>query len=756
LIGKTIFQYNIIEKLGEGGMGVVYKALDTKLDRFVALKFLPQHLSQSDEEKQRFIREAKAASALDHPNICTIYEISETEEGQIFISMAYYTGETIKDKIERGTVPVQEVLDYIVQAAQGLSKAHAEGIIHRDIKPANIMVTADGVVKLVDFGLAKMSSQTQLTKVGTTLGTASYMSPEQTRGEVVDARTDVWSLGVVLYELLTGERPFRGDYEQAVIYSILNEDPEPVANLEQVPNELWRIIKKTLQKHSANRYKKMTELIKNLKAIKKTLEAKQHILASGKANSIPSIVVLPFENMSADPEQEYFCDGMAEEIINALVNVQGLRVAARTSAFAFKGKQVDVREIGRKLSVDIVLEGSVRKAGTRLRITAQLTEVDDGYHIWSERYDRELQDVFEIQDGISRSIVDVLKVKLKIANDEPLVKRATENLEAYDAYLRGIYYYNLRTENDNDNAIKFFERATNLDFTFALAFAALADAYIEKFFSYQPAKRWEEKAFVALEKALAIDSQLAEAHVAKGLLLWTKSHNFPHENAIDEFKQAIAIKPGMVEAHLELARVIWHVGLLDEGFKEIQKAIEIDPTQIKGKFRMGYLEIHRGNFTKALALLRKIPSALYAESKDAMIAMCLFYLDRKEEAYAQIQRADENASYDPNFLSTEAILLADARKEKEAVKKINLAIEKGRHLGHFHHIANNIAEAYAIMNKKKLALDWLEETAEDGFPCYLWFEKDPCLQNIRNEPRFKALIKRLRMKWDPTNLGGSF
>jgi len=592
--------------------------------------------------------------------------------------------------------------------------------------------------------------------MGTTSGTIAYMSPEQSKGEDVDQRTDIWSLGVVMYEMLTGELPFKGDYEQAVVYSILNEKPEPITNLEQVPRKLRLVIEKTLQKESSNRYEKMAELKKDLTSIKKTIEAKQQKLPSGKGTFLPSIVVLPFENMSADPEQEYFCDGMAEEIINALVNVQCLRVAARTSAFAFKGIQEDVREIGRKLSVDKVLEGSVRKAGTRLRITAQLIDVADGYHIWSERYDRELQDVFEIQDEISHAIVDALKVRLKIASDKPLVKRATENLEAYDAYLRGIYFYNLRTENDNDIAINFLEQATALDFKFTLAFATLAEAYIEKFFSYQPEKKWEEKAFVALEKALAIDSPLAEAHVAKGLLLWTKSHHFPHENAIDEFRQAIAIRPSMVEAHIELARVNWHVGLLDEGFKEIQKAIEIDPTQIKGKFRMGYLEMHRGNFAEALSLFRIIHPASYAESKDALIAICLFYLARKEEANAQLQQASEDASNDPGFLSTEAILLADAGKEKEAVEKINLAIERGRHLGHFHHIANNIAEAYAIMNKKKPALDWLDETAEDGFPCYPWFEKDPCLQNIRNEPRFKALIKRLRMKWDPANIGGSF
>ncbi|MFQ6008752.1 MAG: protein kinase, partial [Candidatus Zixiibacteriota bacterium] len=394
MISNTISHYKILEKLGSGGMGVVYKAQDTKLDRYVALKFLPLALSQDEENKKRFINEAKAASALNHPNIATIYEIDEVD-GQMFIAMEYIEGkalnEIIHTNLSKGST-LRKVLDYAIQITEGLSKAHAKGIIHRDIKPANILVTEEGLVKIVDFGLAKLAGRTMLTKEGTTLGTVAYMSPEQTQGTDIDHQTDIWSLGAVIYEMLTGEPPFKGDYEQAVIYSILNEEPKPLYDFrDDVPHKLAQLVDKALQKASKERHENMAELQEALRSVA------QPMRSAGQKEGVPAIAVLPFANMSADPQQEYFCDGMAEEIINALVNVEGLRVAARTSAFAFKGKQEDIREIGRKLSVDKVLEGSVRKAGNRLRVTAQLIDVADGYHLWSERYDRELQDIFAIQ-----------------------------------------------------------------------------------------------------------------------------------------------------------------------------------------------------------------------------------------------------------------------------------------------------------------------------------------------------------------------
>jgi serine/threonine protein kinase len=440
MIGNTISHYKILERLGAGGMGVVYKAEDTKLGRTVALKFLPSDLTRDSEAKKRFIQEARAASALDHPNICTVHEIDETAEGQLFIAMTCYEGESLKAKIERGPLKLDEALDIAVQIAQGLAKAHEQKIIHRDIKPANILITKDGLVKIVDFGLAKLAGRTKLTRTGATPGTASYMSPEQLRGGEADHRSDIWALGVVLYEMTTGETPFKGDYEQAVSYSIVNEPSKPIRNLRpEVPAEMERLIEKTLAKDPNERYQKTTELLGALQALKRRFESRAADAGHSDEKSIPSIAVLPFTNMSPDPENQYFGDGLAEELINALAQIKGVRVAARTSAFRFREEEVDIREIGEKLNVGTVLEGSVRKAGSRLRITAQLINIEDGYHIWSERFDREMRDIFDIQDEITRAIVDQLRVELVGPKDRPLVSSCTENLEAYSAFLKGRY-----------------------------------------------------------------------------------------------------------------------------------------------------------------------------------------------------------------------------------------------------------------------------------------------------------------------------
>ncbi|MCZ6776598.1 MAG: protein kinase, partial [Ignavibacteria bacterium] len=478
MVGRTISHYKILEKLGEGGMGTVYKAQDLKLDRSVALKFLPSYLSQAEEEKKRFVHEAKAASALDHPNICTIHEIDQTEDGQMFIAMACYEGKTVKEKIEHGPPPLDQAIDITIQVAQGLAKAHSQGIIHRDLKPANIMVTNDGMVKILDFGLAKLAGQTKLTKTGATLGTAAYMSPEQVKGVSADHRIDIWAFGVVLYEMVTGKQPFAGDYEQAVMYSIIHEEVEPMTTLRnEVPPELEQLVQKAMNKDANERHENMDELLAELELVKHSFVAEDVRSSTRKEKPLPSIAVLPFVNMSAHSENEYFSDGLAEELINALTKIKGLQIVARTSAFSFRGKEIDIREIGRKLNVRTVLEGSVRKAGNRLRITVQLVKVADGYQLWSERYDKEMDDVFAIQDEISLAIVERLKVELLSEEKATLAKRYTENPEAYSLYLKGRYYWNKRTAEGFRKAIENFRTAIAEDPTYASAYAGLADSY---------------------------------------------------------------------------------------------------------------------------------------------------------------------------------------------------------------------------------------------------------------------------------------
>ncbi len=396
LIGKTISHYRIIEKLGEGGMGVVYRAEDTRLERTVALKFLSPDMTRDASATERFVQEAKAAAALNHPNICTVHEIDEAD-GRTFIAMECVEGENLKVKITSGTLELNEAVDVAAQVAEGLAAAHERGIVHRDIKPANIVVTPGSRAKIMDFGLVRMAGGAQLTRLGTTVGTVAYMSPEQARGETVDHRTDIWSLGVVLYEMLTGKRPFTGDRDQTVIYSILNDDPESItSHVSGVPPEIAGILVKALAKDPTARYQSAGNLAADLKAFRQRLTSDPTAAISVEPEALPSIAILPFANMSPDPENDYFGDGLAEELANALAQLPQLRVAARTSAFQFRGKDSDIREIGTKLNVGTVLEGSVRKAGNRLRVTAQLISVSDGFHLWSDRYDREMEDVFAV------------------------------------------------------------------------------------------------------------------------------------------------------------------------------------------------------------------------------------------------------------------------------------------------------------------------------------------------------------------------
>ena len=737
MIGKTISHYKILEKLGGGGMGVVYKAEDTKLKRTVALKFLPPAFSLDEEAKQRFIKEAQAASSFDHPNICTIHEIDETDDGQLFISMAHYEGETLKKKIERGQIKIEEAIDIVSQVAEGLNRAHKKGIVHRDIKPANIFITNDGIAKILDFGLAKVSSQAQITTMGTTMGTVAYMSPEQTKGEEVNYRTDIWSFGVVLYEMLTGELPFKGDYEQAVIYSILNEDPKSITELHRnIPSQLTHIVEKTLQKNPIDRYQTIKDLIMEINSVDKSGRSIKETKVTH------TVAVLPFANMSNDKEQEYFCDGMTEDIINDLAHLEGLQVVARTSSFALKDKNLDIREIGLKLGAHAIVEGSVRKAGNRLRITAQLVNVADGYHLWSERYDRELEDVFAIQEEISNSIVNALKIELTGEADAPVVKRSTNNLEAYDLYLKGRYFWNTRQSGGMEKAKQHFEKAVEIDPTYALAYAGLADYYnIMGWYEYSPPMECFPKAKQAALKAIELGDKLAEAHSALAFAKWT--FDWDLRSAERGFKHALELNPNFSTAHMWYSNFLVMTGRTEEGFVEIEKALTIDPLSLNIKACSGYLFYVAGQYDRAVN-----------QCKNTLEMNPDFELARKILTLTYEQQSKYNDAIDegvkicqdfksPQHIANLGYAYARTSNYAEATKSLDKLIN----LSQKEYVSSyQIASIYSGLDDIEHALEWLEKAVKERSTMLVLVMVDPMFKNLHADARFKEILRKIGLE----------
>jgi adenylate cyclase len=625
----------------------------------------------------------------------------------VFIAMAHIEGADLRKKTRSGPLEPAEAVNIAIQIAEGLDAAHRSGTVHRDVKSANVMLTEDGRAIVTDFGLAKLAGRTQITRTNTAMGTAAYMSPEQARGDEVDHRTDIWSLGVCLYEMVTGRMPFQGDYEATVVYSILNDEPVSVSRLRpEVPLELESIIDKSMSKDVENRYQDMNEMLEELRSV---LEGPR---PSSRAKSPPSIAVLPFADMSAQKDQEYFCDGIAEEIINDLMRLEGLSVVARTSSFAFKGQAEDIRKIGRKLGAERVLEGSVRKAGNQLRITAQLVDVADGYHIWSAQYDRAMEDVFAIQEEIAQSIVEALEIRLTAREKLTLEKPATRNIDAYDFYLRGRkFFYQTKREN-LANAREMFSKAIKKDPNYARAYAGMADchSYLHWYFDRSPENL--EKAMASSRKALELDPELAEAHAARGLAV---SLNKQYDEAEGEFETAIQLNPKLFEAHYFYARTCFVQGKMEKAARLFGQACEVSPDDHQAPMLLGFV-------LKSMNLVAKA-KVVYRRGL------------KKAEKYLEENPDDSRALY----MASSAY--ADLGEKEKALQYSMRAVSLDPDDSY---TLYGIVCNYCRLGELDEALYYFERALKAGFAHKEWIENDSDLDPIRNHPRFQELVSKLK------------
>lgn len=737
MIGKTISHYKILEKIGGGGMGVVYKAEDTKLKRTVALKFLPHEFTDDPVAKKRFIQEAQSASSMDHPNICSIHEIDETDEDQLFIAMACYEGETLKHKIRKGPLEINEAMTITLGVAQGLAKAHSKGIVHRDIKPANVFITTDRQVKILDFGLAKLASTTRLTRTESITGTAAYMSPEMVRSKDMDHRTDIWSLGVVLYEMLTGQLPFKGENWEATMFAISNNAPIPMNQIRKdIPESLERIVTKMLQKKPQDRHSNIQIVAMDLQAVDTKAKTTPFHVTKPSA----SIAVLPFLDISLEKDQEYFCDGIAEELINSLTHIKDLRVVARTSAFSFKGKDFDVREIGRTLNVDHVLEGSVRKAGNQLRITAQLINVIDGYHIWSERYDRDTQDIFALQDEISLAIVGKLKMKLFGEDKAKVVKRHTDNLEAYNLYLLGRYsWYKERTEDSIKKAIEYFKKAVEKDPKYALAYAGIAECYNScGFWGFFAPRDSFPIAIKHAQKALEIDESLSEAHTALAMAIML--YNWDWVNAEKEFKRAIELYPNDAYAHYLYGTLyLLANNRYEQAIAHAEMARDLDPLSPMVNMGLAATYFIARQISKAVEecqrLLSMEPNFMPAIATLSWLYAANGMCDEAIEVYAQLIRC---------YNATEKII----KEIQDAYTKsgFRAAMRLARKISPFEkRSAMSMARNCAFTNDVEEAFDWLKKSFEEREPGMIFIKVDPSFDDLHSDSRFIDLLKKMHL-----------
>jgi len=773
--GSTIAgRYQILEELGRGGMGVVYKAEDTKLKRTVALKFLPPELTHIPDVKERFMREAQAAAALDHPNICTVYEFDEAEQAS-FISMAYIEGQSLRKKLESGPLELDEALRIATQVAEGLKIAHKKGVIHRDIKSANIMVTEDNQAKIMDFGLARVTKSTLVTQEGMTMGTVTYMSPEQARGEKVDHRTDIWSLGVMLYEMLTGKLPFRGENEQAIVYSILKEKPEPITSIKsEIPASIEQIVCKTLEKDPDKRYKQAEELLDDLKSIsagivpeeiklrlrkEKLRRRKRSMLYSGAAGliiilavlgltllksppeTIESIAVLPLENLTGDPEQDYFAYGVTDELIGQLGQVSALRVISRQSVMRYRESDMLVPEIAKELNVDAVVVGSVQRAGDTVRIRVQLIDaLPEERNLWGQTYERPIAEVLALYNDVARAIVNKVQITLTPDEETRLASARQVNPQAYEAYLKGMSHVYKLTPPEIDAAQHYFEQALETDPDYALAYTGISFVWTarQQMGLLIPSEA-TPKAKEAAQRALELDDTLAEVHFTwAGIKTW---NDWDWEEGEKAFKRALELNPNLAEALVFYSTLLCYMDRLDEALVMAERAVELDPLNsiILTNASSTFFYLHR--FDDAIALCQK---ALETSPHDPVGHNGLWGAYRLKGMYEESLESAK-AFFTGLGLTPIAEAMAQGYEEDGYSGAMTSAAETMEAFAKQTYVSPYyIAQMYAYAGNKEKAMGWLETAYE---------MKDPMMPYIHasdfdllvDDPRFQDLLRRMNL-----------